>query len=80
MNEKRRLGIEIQLQGEMSSVISDAVDRNHFVGNVIDKVIEDIEDTADWSELEEDEIHGGDVTIALSRVLLMMSDKIVEEE
>ena len=29
----------------------------------------DIEETADWSHLEEDEVHTGDISIALARVL-----------
>lgn len=57
----------------MTEVISDNGDRNQFVTNVIDDVVEDIDCTADWGDFEYDEICLDDIHISLARVLLNLS-------
>lgn len=50
-------------------IFGDAWDREEVIDLVMADVVTDIEETADWSELEDDEVHTGDVEIALARVL-----------
>lgn len=58
------------VDAKMQSIITDSVDRNNFVDSIIDRIIDDINETADWSELTDDEVCVGDIDIALARVLL----------
>jgi hypothetical protein len=37
--------------------------------NILDEVVNDIEETADWSDLESDEVFDGDIIIAIGRVI-----------
>lgn len=60
---------------KMQSIITDSVDRNNFVNSIIDRVIEDINETADWSELTDDEVCFGDIDIALARVIINLAEK-----
>lgn len=63
------------VDAKMQSIITDSVDRNNFVDSIIDSVIDDINETADWSELTDDEVCVGDIDIALARVLLNLVEK-----
>lgn len=63
------------VDAKMQSIITDSVDRNNFVDSIIDNVIDDINETADWSELTDDEVCVGDIDIALARVLLNLVEK-----
>lgn len=58
------------VDAKMQSIITDSVDRNNFVDSIIDRIIDDINETADWSELTDDEVCVEDIDIALARVLL----------
>lgn len=58
------------VDAKMQSIITDSVDRNNFVDSIIDSIIDDINETADWSEMTDDEVCVGDIDIALARVLL----------
>lgn len=42
---------------------------NDIAGNILDEVVADIEETADWSDLRAYEVHDGDVSIAIGRVV-----------
>lgn len=42
---------------------------NDIAENILDEVVTDIEETADWSDLCVDEVHDGDVSIAIYRVV-----------
>ena len=53
----------------LGNIISDYHDRHEVVDLILDDVVADIEETADWSEYEDDECNLGDVQIALARVL-----------
>ena len=63
------------VDAKMQSIITDSVDRNNFVDSIIDSVIDDINETADWSEMTDDEVCVGDIDIALARVLLNLVEK-----
>ena len=58
------------VNAKMQSIITDSVDRNGFVDAIIIDIIVDIEETADWSEMDDDEVCVGDIDIALARVLI----------
>ena len=58
------------VNAKMQSIITDSSDRNGFVYSIIDSIIEDIDETADWSEMDDDEVCVGDIDIALARVLI----------
>ena len=63
------------VDAKMQSIITDSVDRNNFVDSIVDSVIDDINETADWSELTDDEVCVGDIDIALARVLINLVNK-----
>ena len=63
------------VDAKMQSIITDSVDRKNFVDSIIDSVIDDINETADWSEMTDDEVCVGDIDIALARVLLNLVEK-----
>ena len=63
------------VDAKMQSIITDSVDRNNFVNSIIDRVIDDINETADWSELTDDEVCVGDIDIALARVIIGLVNK-----
>ena len=53
----------------LGKIFLDDTERHEVVYLIIGDVIADIEETADWSGLEDDEYHLGDVQRALARVL-----------
>lgn len=53
----------------LSDIFSDYQERHEVLDLIINDVLEDIEETADWSNFEEDEYCLGDIRIALARVL-----------
>ena len=59
--------------GEVSNMLKDIFydnrDREEVIDLIIDDVVQDIEETADWSEYEDDECNLGDIQIALARVI-----------
>ena len=63
------------VDAKMQSIITDSVDRNNFVDSIIDSIIDDINETADWSEMTDDEVCVGDIDIALARVLINLVNK-----
>lgn len=58
------------VNAKMQSIITDNIDRNSFVDAIMIDIIVDIEETADWSEMDDDEVCVGDIDIALARVLI----------
>lgn len=62
------------VNAKMQSIITDSSDRNGFVYSIIDSIIEDIDETADWSEMDDDEVCVGDIDIALARVLINLAN------
>ena len=63
------------VDAKMQSIITDSVDRNNFVDSIIDSVIDDINETADWSELTDNEVCVEDINIALARVIINLAEK-----
>lgn len=53
----------------LAYIIPDHHDRHEVVDLILDDVVLDIEETADWSGYEDDEYCLGDIQIALARVL-----------
>ena len=62
--------VRAQVNALLSAIITDAYEREEMLNLLAEDVITDIEETADWSELEDDECCLDDIQIALSRVLL----------
>ena len=54
----------------LANIIRDHHDRHEVVDLILDDVVADIEETADWSDYCEDEYCLGDIQIALARVLI----------
>lgn len=54
----------------LGNIIPDYHDRHEVVDLILDDVVADIEETADWSNYEDDEYCLGDIQIALARVLI----------
>ena len=53
----------------LGNIIPDYHDRHEVLDLIIDDVVADIEETADWSDYEDDEYNLGDIQIALARVI-----------
>lgn len=53
----------------LSTIFSDFREREEVQEAIIDDVITDIEETADWSDLEDDEVCFDDIDIAVSRTI-----------
>ena len=70
MTYRQTKGVEAHINALLSPLFQDNFDRSEVVGLIIDDVIADIDETADWSELNYDEVCMGDIEIALARVLL----------
>lgn len=61
-----RAGVNIIL----GDIFPDDQDRHEVVDLILDDVVADIDETADWSDYEDDEYNLGDIQIALARVLI----------
>jgi len=53
----------------LQNIFPDDAERHEICDLVLDDVVLDIEETADWSGYEDDEYCLGDIQIALARVL-----------
>ena len=62
-------GVRDEVSNMLKGIFYDNRDREEVIDLIIDDVITDIEETADWSEYEDDECNVGDVRIALARVI-----------
>ena len=62
-------GIEDRVHEILGAVITDATDRDNAVDAILSDVINDIEETADWSDLDDDECNLNDIDIAIARVV-----------
>lgn len=69
MTYRQAKEVEAMINARLSVIIPDNPDRNEVVSLILDDVIEDIDETADWTGFAYNEIHSGDVEIALARVL-----------
>ena len=62
-------GIEDRVHEILGAVITDATDRDNAVDAILSDVINDIEETADWSDLDDDECNLNDIDIAVARIV-----------
>ena len=62
-------GIEDRVHEVLKGIISDNFDRDNAVDAILSDVINDIEETADWSDLDDDECCIMDIDIAVARVV-----------
>ena len=74
MTKEQRELVEQELHERLSCFISDNPDRNGVVGAIIDDVIADIDECADWSNYESDEVNVDDIHIALARAIIERVD------
>ena len=61
--------IEDEVHRIISPIFSDAHDRDEVVDAILTDVIADISETADWSDLDDDEYCLDDIKIAVARVM-----------
>ena len=54
----------------LGNIIPDYHERHEVVDLILDDVVADIDETADWSDYEDDEYNLWDIQIALARVLI----------
>ena len=69
LTKEQLKGVRSHLVELLLPIFEDMRDREEIIDLIFDDVVLDIEETADWSHLEEDEVHTGDISIALARVL-----------
>ena len=62
-------GVHSHLVELLLPIFEDMREREEIVNTIFDDVVLDIVVTADWSALEDDEVHTGDISISLARVL-----------
>ena len=70
LTQKQKNGIKCEMGKLLRPIFPDASDRMEAISYIAVPVYEDIEDCADWSDLADDEVHTGDIQIALRRVLM----------
>lgn len=68
MTKLQREYVKGDLSARLGAIISDYSLRQEVVDAIIDDVVADIDETADWSGLDSDEVVMDDIEIALSRV------------
>lgn len=62
-------GVRDEVSILLQNIFPDDAERHEIRDLVLDDVVLDIEETADWSGYEDDEYCLGDIQIALARVL-----------
>lgn len=62
-------GVEDRLHDVLKEIFTDNIERNNIVDSIFDKVMNDIDESSDWSNLDDDECCTTDIDISLQRVL-----------
>jgi hypothetical protein len=62
-------GVKYRVDYVLGYLFTDSLERSAVIDRIIDPVIQDIEETAGWQELAEDDYCDGDIGIAMARVL-----------
>ena len=62
-------GVRDEVSILLYNIFPDDAERHEIRDLVLDDVVLDIEETADWSGYEDDEYNLGDIQIALARVI-----------
>ena len=58
------------VSAKLGAIFHDSYDKERVVDTLIEDVVSDIDETADWSSLEYDEVYIGDIKISLARILI----------
>ena len=69
MTQEQKDGVRDELVYLLGDIFEDPQTREEVIDFILDDVVADIEETADWSDYEDDEYNVGDIQIALARVL-----------
>ena len=69
MTQEQKDGVRDELVYLLGDIFEDPQTREEVIDFILDDVVADIEETADWSDYEDDEYNIGDIQIALARVL-----------
>ena len=69
MTRLQEIAVRGQIDAKLSAIFSDDFDREEVKEEIADEVITDIDETADWSRIESDEVVMDDINISLARVL-----------
>ena len=62
-------GVKSRIDYVLGYLFTDSMERSAVIDKIIDPVIWDIEETAGWDELAEDDYCEGDIDFAMARVL-----------
>ena len=62
-------GVRDEVSFLLGEIFLDNAERHEIRDLVLNDVVQDIEETADWSNYDENEYNLGDIRIALARVL-----------
>lgn len=69
MTYRQSKEVRATLNKLLFGIFQDNIEREGVIDYILDDVIADIEETADWSGLRYDEVNVADIQIALARVL-----------
>ena len=69
LTEMQLDGVRDEVSILLYNIFPDDAERHEIRDLVLDDVVLDIEETADWSDYEDDEYNLGDIQIALARVI-----------
>ena len=69
LTEMQLDGVRDEVSILLQDIFPDDAERHEIRDLILDDVVLDIEETADWSGYEDDEYNLGDIQIALKRVI-----------
>ena len=69
LTEMQLDGVRDEVSILLQDIFPDDAERHEIRDLILDDVVLDIEETADWSGYEDDEYNLGDIQIALARVI-----------
>ena len=80
MTETQKEEVRKEVFRQLGYILPDVYNCEYVTESIIDDVIRDIEDTADWDGYEDDEINLDDVTMALGRVIVYAIEKYKDND
>ena len=69
MTYRQSKEVRATLNKLLFGIFQDNIERESVIDYILDDVIADIDETADWFDLRYDEVNEADIQIALARVL-----------
>lgn len=69
LTEAQKIVIGFLVREKLSAIFNDLQEMTTIYHLIFDEVVSDIEDTADWSNIEANAVVNSDVDIAVARVL-----------